>query len=327
MIISRSPFRITLAGGGTDLPAFYKKYGGAVTSMALDKYIYICFKKKLLDSQVRVQYLKTEIVENANKLSHERARAALQHFGVLEGCEIASVADLPAKSGLGSSGSYLVGLINCLQVYKKRNLNKHEIADIACHIEMEKLQEPVGKQDQFIASYGGIRTFNISTSGKVEVSELNLDQNTVHSFVNRCRIYYTGLQRGASKILKSQTKNRKNFDDKMLKIRDLGFQFVEALENQNFDKYGMLLDDHWRYKRQLSAQMSHSKVDSVYNYLKNESLILGGKIIGAGGGGFLMVYVPCETKFKKVDHIMEENQMNKLDYALDQEGATTIYEQ
>ena len=126
MIISRSPFRITLAGGGTDLPTFYQKYGGAVTSMALDKYIYICFKKNLLDSQVRVQYLKTEVVENANELSHERARAVLQEFNILEGCEIASVADLPAKSGLGSSGSYLVGLINCLQTYKKKNLNKHE---------------------------------------------------------------------------------------------------------------------------------------------------------------------------------------------------------
>lgn len=322
MIVTRSPFRITLGGGGTDLPAFYEKHGGSVTSMAIDKYIYVSFKNNLLDDNIRLQYLKTEYVKNANQLQHSRAREALKEFGILNSCEISSMADLPAKSGLGSSGSYLVALINCLQEMSKRGMSKQEIADMACYIEMDVLNEPVGKQDQFIASYGGIKTFTIDKGGLVSVSNIDMADRDVEEFTNRCRIYFTGFQRDASKVLKSQTKNKVNFEEKMLKIMDLGYRFTDALQNKEYDKYGQLLDVHWQYKKMLSDKMTNSKIDDVYSFLKNEKMILGGKIIGAGGGGFLLVYVPRE--FERVDAYAKENGLVRLDYSLDKDGVKTM---
>jgi D-glycero-alpha-D-manno-heptose-7-phosphate kinase len=322
MIISRSPFRITLAGGGTDLPAFYKKHGGLVTSMAIDKHIYVSFKKNLLDENIRLQYLKTEYVKSTEELEHRRAREVLRHYGILKGCEISSMADLPAKSGLGSSGSYLVSLINCIQEHQGCFLSKHEMADLACSIEMEKLLEPVGKQDQFIAAYGGIRTFVIDKTGSVSVKSIQMNRQNVADFVDRCRIYYTGCQRDASEILKSQTVDKINFEEKMLRIHDLGYRFVEALEEQNYDRYGELLDEHWKYKKSLSSKMSNGVIDKAYDSLKSDGRILGGKIIGAGGGGFLMVYVPQE--FDKVDRYLSNYGFRHLKYSLDTTGVKKI---
>lgn len=325
MIISHAPFRITLAGGGTDLPEFYQKHGGSVTSMAIDKYIYVCFKDNLLDENIRLQYLKTEYVRHVDELEHDRAKAALKHFGIFKNCEISSMADLPARSGLGSSGSYLVALINTLQQFKNKNLSKHDIAELACKIEMEDLGEPVGKQDQFIASYGALQTFDIDREGNVAVKPLDLSTEPLRAFVKRCRIYYTGVQRDASAVLLSQVANKQNFEDKMLKIRDLGYEFVAALENQNYDKYGELLNQHWNYKKRLSSKMTAPLIDEIYRFLKDEGLILGGKIIGAGGGGFLMVYVP--TKFEKVDKHMEEAGFIRIEYTTDWGGVRTLLKQ
>jgi D-glycero-alpha-D-manno-heptose-7-phosphate kinase len=323
MIISRAPFRISLAGGGTDLPAFYEKHGGVVTSMAIDKYIYVSFKRILLEKIIKLQYMDTEVVKDIELLSHGRAREALKEFNITNSCEITSMADLPAKSGLGSSGSYLVSLINCLQEYRGLDLGKHQMADLACYLEMQKLQEPVGKQDQFIASYGGIRTFVIDKGGNVKVQDINMKETDLKEFISRCRIYYTGYQRNASEILKSQTINKANFEEKMLKILDLGHKFTEALEGGQYDRYGELLDVHWRHKKSLSSEMTNNNIDDVYRTLKEQKLILGGKLIGAGGGGFLMVYVP--EKFKEVDDYMHQNGLTKIVYSLDESGVKTIY--
>ncbi|HBY70355.1 MAG TPA: galactokinase [Flavobacteriaceae bacterium] len=322
MIISRAPFRITLAGGGTDLPAFYKKHGGVVTSMGIDKYIYVSFKRILLEKIIKLQYMSTEIVADLNDLQHSRAREALREFGIMDSCEVASMADLPARSGLGSSGSYLVSLINCLQEYSNSQMTKQQIADLACHLEMDVLNEPVGKQDQFIASYGGIHTFTISKDGQVSAQEINLGKADVEGFTQRCRIYYTGLQRDASKILKSQTKNKVNFEDKMLKILDLGHQFTESLKTKQYDRYGQLLDVHWRYKKSLSNKMTNNNIDQIYSDLKDSGLILGGKIIGAGGGGFLLTYVP--KRFELVDEYMHNAGLVRIDYNLDTDGVKTL---
>ena len=322
MILSRSPFRITLGGGGTDLPAFYEKHGGSVTSMAIDKYIYVSLKRNLLDSNIRLQYLKTEYVKSTHELQHSRARETLKHFNIINGCEVASMADLPAKSGLGSSGSYLVALINCLQELTNKDLSKQQIADLACYIEMDVLNEPVGKQDQFIASYGGIKTFTIDKSGSVSASNIDMATEDIKEFTNRCRIYFTGFQRDASTVLKSQTKNKVNFEEKMLKIMDLGYKFTDALQNKQYDRYGQLLDIHWQYKKMLSNKMTNEKIDNIYSFLKDEKLILGGKIIGAGGGGFLLVYTPHQ--FEKVDAYAKENGFVRLDYSLDKDGVKTV---
>lgn len=325
MIISRAPFRIALAGGGTDLPSYYSLHGGEVTSMAINRYIYVTFKRNLLEDKVRLQYLKTEVVDNANQLSHERARQVLREFDVLHRCEISSIADLPSKSGLGSSGSYLVALINCLKEYRKLNLTKSDIANLACRIEMEDLKEPVGKQDQFIASHGGIQKFSIDREGRVSVSPILLTDDELGYFTKHCCIYYTGIQRSASKVLRSQTKDIGNFSKQMKKISELGSQFLEALQSADFEKYGSLLDEHWTHKRMLSSSMSNGILDDIYLDLKKNNMVLGGKIIGAGGGGFLMLYVPNEVE--KVDHYMLQKGMPRIHYSLDKDGVKTLYKE
>ncbi len=320
MIISRAPLRITLAGGGTDIPQFYEKHGGSVTSMAINKYIVVVFKKNYLDNHVRLQYLKTEEVADVNLLTNHRARAVLQYFDVHTKCEISSIGELPSNSGLGSSSSYVVTMINNLQTFKKLNMSKQEIADLACKIEIDVLNEPIGKQDQFIASYGGIKTFTIEKNGIVTPTEFKMDTK---EFIERCRIYYTGITRSASAILKKQTDNKENFNDKMLKIQEMSNKFLEALQLKNYDDYGILLDEYWQYKKSLSTEMSVSKVDAIYNFLKEENLILGGKILGAGGGGFLLLY--SHRNHEELDNIMKYNGFIRVDYDVDYEGVKTIY--
>jgi D-glycero-alpha-D-manno-heptose-7-phosphate kinase len=324
MIISRTPLRITLAGGGTDLPEFYSKFGGSVVSMAIDKYIYIHFKRNILDNFVRLRYLQNEEVTNSNKLSNERARCVLQKFKIYNKCEITSVGDLPSNTGLGSSGSYLVGLINAIQKYSNLNMSKQEIAELACDLEINTLGEPVGKQDQYIASYGSIHKFDINNDGNVSPSKVNI--SNVNEFIENIRIYYTGLQRSASEILHDQKKDHKKFNSNLQKIQDIGLKMLDTLINNNFDDYGLLLNDHWTYKKSLSASVSNNVVDSIYDDLIERKLILGGKIIGAGGGGFLLVYAP-KNRHKFLDQQMEIIGYPRLNYTIDNYGTSIVYEQ
>jgi D-glycero-alpha-D-manno-heptose-7-phosphate kinase len=324
MIISRTPLRITLAGGGTDLPEFYSKFGGSVVSMAIDKYIYIHFKRNILDNFVRLRYLQNEEVTNSNKLSNERARCVLQKFKIYNKCEITSVGDLPSNTGLGSSGSYLVGLINAIQKYSNLNMSKQEIAELACDLEINTLGEPVGKQDQYIASYGSIHKFDINNDGNVSPSKVNI--SNVNELIENIRIYYTGLQRSASEILHDQKKDHKKFNSNLQKIQDIGLKMLDTLINNNFDDYGLLLNDHWTYKKSLSASVSNNVVDSIYDDLIERKLILGGKIIGAGGGGFLLVYAP-KNRHKFLDQQMEIIGYPRLNYTIDNYGTSIVYEQ
>jgi len=323
MIISRTPLRITLAGGGTDLPEFYSKFGGSVTSMAINKYVYIHFKRNILDNLVRLRYLQNEEVDNASKLSNERARCVLQHFKIYDRCEIVSVGDLPANTGLGSSGSYLVGLINVLQKYHKLNMSKQDIAELACKIEINELGEPVGKQDQYIASYGSVHTFEIDKQGNVTTKKTNILD--IDNLIDNIKIYYTGLQRSASDILNHQKKDQDNFKNNLQKIQDIGNKMLSSLLSSNFDSYGQLLNEHWKYKKLLSSQVSSSIIDNIYEDLMNRKFILGGKIVGAGGGGFLFLYSP-KDKHQMLDKAMEETGYVKLNYNIDTTGSSVIYE-
>jgi D-glycero-alpha-D-manno-heptose-7-phosphate kinase len=324
MIISRTPLRVTLAGGGTDLPEFYSRFGGSVVSMAIDKYIYIHFKRNILDNFVRLRYLQNEEVTNSNKLSNERARCVLQKFKIYNKCEIISVGDLPSNTGLGSSGSYLVGLINAIQKYSNLNMSKQEIAELACDLEINTLGEPVGKQDQYIASYGHVYKFDIDTSGNVFPSKVNI--SNIDELIENTRIYYTGIQRSASEILHDQKKDHQKFNSNLQKIQDIGLKMLDTLINNNFDDYGLLLNDYWRYKKSLSASVSNNVVESIYDDLIERKLILGGKIIGAGGGGFLLVYAP-KNRHKFLDQQMEDIGYPRLDYGIDIYGTSIVYEQ
>lgn len=307
MIISRTPFRITLAGGGTDLPSFYQKYGSRFLSCAIDKYIYVGFKERMFDEDVRVQYLDTEIVQKVSELKHSRARACLENFGFTDKVEVNSIADLSAKSGMGSSGSYLVGLIACLREHLGLSFDPELIASEACRIEMDVLKEPVGKQDQYISAYGSITEFTIDKDGKVTANKLNLQKEIQHTIEKNCMIFYTGVLRNASDILKNQQASIKKDDSAMCEIQRIGNETIDAIKQGNLDAFGTLMHEHWKQKRKFGSSMSLSSFDSLYERLVSEEKALGGKIIGAGGGGFMMLYVNKE-------HNKLEQEMRSLGY-------------
>lgn len=323
MIITKTPFRITLAGGGTDLPSFYKNHGGIVATMAIDKHIYVNFKPNILDRTVRLQYLKTEIVEDTGMLEHERASESLIKHDIAHSIEISSMADLPSQSGLGSSGSYLVGLLNAIRTYKKMSCEPDLIAEEACEIEIETLKEPVGKQDQYIASHGGVKILDISKGGKVSTRDVNISTSSYNDFLSHIGVYHIGKSRNASEILKNQNKASDDVVERLKKIKELGYNFIDCLETCNFEKYGLLLHEHWQNKKRMSSKISLPLVEKIYEELKLNNQILGGKIIGAGGGGFLLLF-SSPGKTDAIEEKMKTAGMKRLHFCADYQGSRVI---
>lgn len=322
MIISRTPFRITLGGGGTDLPSFYSEHGGHVITMAIDKYIYITLKPNCFESQLKLRYSVTEIVNNASQLVHTRARESLLQHKIVNNCEINSCADLPANSGMGSSGSYLVGLLNCIREYKRINREPAILAEEACKIEINKLKEPVGKQDQYIAAFGGIKILDISTSGEVLVKDVNISQSDLNYFLSNIHVYHLNTERNASEVLADQQKNKIASNNLLEIVKEQSYEILSMLETSNFNDYGFILDKYWQIKKQLSTKISIPFVDEIYEYVKKEYGVLGGKIIGAGGGGFLMLYLPKNNK--QLDMFMHQKGCKKLFFNIDKQGSSIL---
>ena len=322
MIITRTPFRFTLGGGGTDLPSYYEKNGGLVISMAIDKYLYITLKPDYFDKLCKLRYSEIETVENASLLKHSRAREALLLHKIETGLEINSCADLSANSGLGSSGTFLVGLLRAIREYKRMNIEPSIIAEEACKIEIETLKEPVGKQDQYIASYGGIRIFDISKDGTVKTNTLNMAYNDVNEFLSNVHVYSLNIKRSASDILQDQQKMKGNTEYLLNTIKEYGYRTIEILTNKNYDEYGVLLDEYWKLKKQLSSKISLNFVDEIYEEVIQKYNVLGGKIIGAGGGGFLMLYV--NKNHDKLETFMKNLKMWRLPYSVDYTGSRVL---
>lgn len=320
MIMSRTPFRITLAGGGTDLPSYYLKHGSRFLSCAIDKYIYVGFRERLLDKEVRVQYLDTEVVDHVSLLKHNRARACLERFGFSNGVEVTSTADLSAKSGMGSSGSYIVGLLACLRKNASMSLEPSEIAEEACHIEMNVLNEPVGKQDQYIASHGSITEFSIDTSGNVKSQRLFLQKDITEELERNCMVFYTGVLRNASDILSVQQKSIAKDDSLMTEIQRIGIESIDAIKEGNLDKFGELMHLHWMQKKKFSNEMSVDAFDSMYESIVRSGDALGGKVIGAGGGGFIMLYVP--KNHEKVERQMSSLGLPRMSWKISDKGVS-----
>lgn len=330
MIIARSPFRITLGGGGTDIPSYYREKGGFVFAMSIDKYIYVLVNPTPVDRRIRLQYLQSEIVENASCLRHPLAREALKMHNIMYALEITSIADLPARSGLGSSGSYLVAMLTAIHAYKHTPISLHDLAEEACKIEIEILHEPVGKQDQYMATFGGLRTLTIDQNGVVTVKPVVISPGAIYEFIANTHVYYTGIERSASEILEKPNnaiehqehsehyKITEAFDE----IKELGYKIVNAVQSENFDDFGTLLDKHWKHKKAISDRISLMKIDALYDHVKKEYGVLGGKLIGAGGGGFLMLY--CPRNHKQLSDFMEQRGMPRLHYNIEFQGAKII---
>lgn len=296
MIISRTPLRMSFVGGGSDLPAFYREELGAVVSTSIDKYIFIALNRKF-DGRIRLSYSRTEEVEHPSQIEHPLVREALAMTGVAGGVEIASLADIPSKgSGLGSSSSYTVGLLNALHAYNSRYASREMLARQACEIEIDRCGEPIGKQDQYAAAYGGLNLIRFHPDETVAVDPIICRPELLQQLEDWTAVYFTGRTRSASAILAGQSAALKSAGRKavMRQMVALAFDMKAELESGSLENFGPILDANWRLKRDLSAGITDAQIDAWYTAALSNGA-LGGKLLGAGNGGFLMVYAPPES--------------------------------
>jgi D-glycero-alpha-D-manno-heptose-7-phosphate kinase len=323
MIVTRTPFRFTIGGGGTDLPSYYSKNGGFVISMAIDKYLYITLKPDSIDNRLKMRYSITENVADVSELKHDRARYALLHHGIRNGLEISTCADISSNSGLGSSGSFLVGFLNALREYKRLNNEPQVLAEEACNIEINQMGEPVGKQDQYIAAFGGMTVFDITKDGKVSTTSVKISDINLCLFMYNIQVYSLDTFRSASDILSEQNKMGGNTESILNTVKEYGYKSLEHIESCNFDEYGILMDKYWQLKKQLSSKINVGKFDDIYEEVKRDYNVLGGKIIGAGGGGFLMLYV--NKNHAQLEQFMKSRGFWRLPFGIDKKGSTVLF--
>ncbi|MBC8146555.1 MAG: galactokinase [Bacteroidetes bacterium] len=325
MIIIRTPFRITLGGGGTDLPSYYSKFGGFIFSFTLNKYMFINVNRPSVDHLIRVKYSESETVEHVSDLNHEIARVCLEKIGITKNIEITSMADLPAGSGLGSSSTYTVGLLNALHCLKRDHVSILELAEEACDVEMNILAKPMGKQDQYLAAYGGFLVMEIARDGHVEATNAKIDVTTLNDLKRNLLVFYTGKQRINKKILREQDNATKNKNADVLNslhyIKESGYKILEIVESGNITELGKMFDEHWMYKKKLSKGITNPEFDNIYEIAKKNGVI-GGKISGAGGGGFFTFY--CEEKPSQLRKEMKKLGLMELRYDFDFEGTKVL---
>lgn len=324
MIIARSPLRITLGGGGTDLPSYYERFGGFLIAAAIDKYVYITLHETFVPDLI-VKYSRLERVPDASKLEHPIIREA---FAMLNmdghGLELTSMADIPAGTGLGSSGSFTTALLKVLHTYKQNLVHPAELAEQACEIEINRLKEPIGKQDQYIAAFGGITCFEFLPDGKVRAWPLRLSEETRFNLEDNLLLFFTGFSRSASAILKDQDTRSRQLDQSMIEnlhfIKKLAYDSQRALESGDLHEFARLMDVHWEYKKQRSAGISNPKINELYQLAKANGA-LGGKLIGAGGGGFLMFYAEDKVRLR---HAMRQAGLKEVRFRFDFEGTKLL---
>ncbi len=324
MIITRSPLRISLGGGGTDLPSYYEQHGGFLIAAAIDKYVYITLHRTFVDELI-VKYSKLERVKTVDELEHPIIREAMKLIGVDAAyLEMTSMADIPAGTGLGSSGSFTTALLKALHVYKKNIVRPDEIAAQACQIEIEKLHEPIGKQDQYIAAVGGLTSFHFLPGGKVEILPLQIDEEILFNLEDNLLMFFTGYTRSASAILKEQNDKTRSVDKAMVDnlhfVKELGIQSKAAIESGNLHEFARIMDVHWQRKKERSGGMSNPKINEWYD-LAMANGALGGKLIGAGGGGFLMFFAEDKNRLR---HSMRQAGLTEVRFRFDFEGTKQV---
>jgi len=320
MIISRTPFRLSLAGGGSDLRSYYQTGYGQVVSTAVNKYMYITVNKRF-DKTLRVSYNKTEIVDHTEELRHPIVKSALKKLGIEHGVEIVSMADIPAGTGLGSSSSFTVGLLNALYAYKGVFVSAERLAREACEIEIEDLGEPIGKQDQYIAAYGGFQKIRFNADETVFVNPIICTNGVKRELDKYIMAFYTGQTRSASKILKQHHEPSQDREERMTKIRDFSDDVSRILtEGNNLNRVGQLLDEGWQLKRGVASGTTTGVIDELYGKAKDAGA-LGGKIAGAGGGGFMFMFVEPHNQ----DSVREALGLKEMKFQFEPQGSKIIY--
>ncbi len=324
MIITRTPFRVTLGGGGTDLPSYYSEHGGFIFAVGINKYMYISVNQPF-DRLIRVKYSESETVNSTDEIKHPIAREAMRMLGNGTAMEIVSVADLPAGTGLGSSSCYTVGLLNALHASRREYIDLHDLAEEACKLEIDILKSPIGKQDQYMAAFGGMTVLRIAKDGSVDVSKAKVSDSIIDDFNRNMLMFYTNTQREANGILAEQSKGakmgEKNVVESMHYIKDIGGKILEAAEKGDLTNVGLLFDKHWQYKKKISTKMSNKRFDEIYQVAKDNGA-LGGKILGAGGGGFFMFYV--EKNHQRLIDAMTALGLRHMRYRFDFDGSKVL---
>ena len=324
MIITRSPLRISLGGGGTDLASYYEDNEGFLISAAINKYVYVTITKPFKPG-IYLKYSKIEHVNDVNEVQHASIREGLNFFiEKTPQIEITTLADIPSGTGLGSSGSFTTSLVKALSYYHKQLLPTEDIAQISCDIEINKLKEPIGKQDQYIAAYGGITSFTFCKDEQVLVEKLNISDDTLYDLEDNLLLFFTGYSRSAGSILADQKVKSKANDSDMLNnlhyVKEMGYRSKLMLEEGRTDDFGTLMHEHWEHKKQRSKGMSNPKIDEWYELgLKNGAI--GGKLVGAGGGGFLLFYANDRNKLR---HTMKHAGLEEVRFGFDYEGTKVI---
>jgi len=324
MIIARSPLRITLGGGGTDLPSYYRDHGGFLIAAAIDKYVYVTIMRPFVPG-IFLKYSKLEHVEQVDAVKHPIIREAIRILDFkTPQLEITTLADIPSGTGLGSSGSFSTALLKALYAHRRKLLHPSELAAIACDIEINRLKEPIGKQDQYIAAYGGITCFRFNEDDEVEAFPLNISMDTLFDLEDNLLLFFTGYARSAGSILKEQDDKSRESDPAMLDnlhyVKELGYRSKKTLEDGRPAEFGEILHEHWLHKKKRSSGMSNPQVDEWYE-LGRANGAVGGKLVGAGGGGFLMFYAQDRNKLR---HAMARAGLEEVRFRFDFEGTKIL---
>lgn len=322
MIITRAPFRVSFCGGGSDLPSFYEKYGGCVLSTSIRKYMYLTIHNYFHKDQIVLKYSKTEIVNDYDEIEHKYFKQCLKDFNI-KGVEISSMADIPSGTGLGSSSSFTVALLHLLHTYKGEFVSKYKLAKDACEVEIDKLGEPIGKQDQFAAAFGGLRFYEFLPSGFVNVEPIIMVPESYKKLEDNILMFYLGGTHSASAILKEQSRNVKTVDKAAVqqKMCELTRTLKEELQKNNVDAMGALLHENWMLKKSLASGISNPLIDETYDKAIKAGAT-GGKLLGAGGAGFMIFYVPDEKK-EAVRAALSD--LREMDFEIDNSGASIVH--
>lgn len=324
MIITRSPLRISLGGGGTDVPSYYEQFEGSLIAAAINKYVYVTVMRPFTRG-VYLKYSEIEHVEQVDQVRHPIVREALREMKLkTPQVEITTLADIPSGTGLGSSGSFTTALLKALFSHYRKSIHTNELAELACDIEIDRLKEPIGKQDQYISAFGGITEFTFQRDGSVISNPLDISINTTHDLEDNLLLFYTGLSRSSGSILKDQVSKSNSGDKAMIEnlhfVKELGRRSKEALLQGNTHVFGELMNEHWERKRSRSFGMTNEFIDKAYECaIKNGAI--GGKLVGAGGGGFLMFYANDSEKLRRA---MNEREMQEVRFRFDFEGTKVI---
>jgi D-glycero-alpha-D-manno-heptose-7-phosphate kinase len=324
MIITRTPFRISIGGGGTDLPSYYRQFGGFVISAAISKYVYISINQSFFPGYF-LKYSETEHAKSYDEIRHPLLREALRLHQLPSNIEIVSVADVPAGTGLGSSGSFLVGLAHALHAFKRQPVTAELLAREAVDIEMNRLREPVGKQDQYIAAYGGLLCQEYRGDETVEVAPLRLSQSTLWELRDSLMMFFVGYTRNASDLLRDQQQRSESGDKQMIEglhfVKQLGIEIKAALEAGDVGRFGVMMHEHWERKRKRSAGMSSSRIDELYAVARERGGATGGKLVGAGGSGFLLCHTNDRRRLRSA---MTEAGVHEMDFSFDFDGSVVL---